>query len=74
MLVHIDTWNRINEKSDPRYTLKYMPEKLMRNPLHNRFTKFSEHYSEYMRWMLDYLKYLQDICKEPKEGIIERLK
>ena len=73
MLVHVDTWAKINERSDPKYTLKYMPEKLVRNPLRYRFTKYSEHYSKYMDWMLDYLAYLREICKEPEEGIIERV-
>lgn len=74
MLVHVDTWTKIIESSDPKYTLKYMPEKLVRNPLHYRFYRQSEHYSKYTTWMLDYLAYLREICEEPTEVIAERLK
>jgi len=74
MLVHVDTWTKINERSDPKYTLQYMPEKLVRNPLHYRFTRQSEHYSKYTTWILDYWAYLLEICKESEEGIAERLK
>jgi len=73
MLVHIDTWAKINERSDPNYTLKYMPEKFVSNPLRYRFTRYSEHYSKYMEWMLDYFAYLHEICNEPEEGIVERV-
>jgi len=74
MLVHVDTWNKINESSDPKYTLKYMPEKLVKNPLHYKYYTQSEHYSKYTTWILDYLAYLCEICKEPEEGIADRLK
>ena len=73
MLVHIDTWAKINERSDPNYTLKYMPEKFVMNPLRHRFTRYSEHYSKYMKWLLDYFAYLHEICNEPEEGIVERV-
>ena len=73
MLVHVDTWAKIYERSDPKYTLKYMPEKFVKNPLRYRFTRYSEHYSKYMEWMLDYFAYLHEICNEPEEGIVERV-
>ncbi len=73
MLVNVDTWSKINERSDPNYTLKYMPEKFVSNPLQYRFTRYSEHYSKYMKWTLDYLAYLREICNEPEEGIAERV-
>lgn len=75
MLVDIRTWDEIQGKSKLTEILKYMPVKVERDPLGLRLRfKFQEVYrAEYEDWLWDYLHYLIDICKEPKEGLWDKI-
>jgi len=73
MLVGEVTWDKIQGKSKLQDLLKYMPEKFRRDPLRLKFKYQAQHLAEYEDWLWDYKDYLIEICKEPDEGLWDKI-
>jgi len=72
MLVTVDTWNTLNNHSNPTHILEFMPEKLVKITFWHKFAGHFEYYIQLNYWLADYLDYLEQICNEPREGLWKR--
>jgi len=72
-LVDNPSWGYVQSEYKLKDMLKYMPEKFERDPLNLRTNYQGEYIVEYDNWLWDYMDYLIQICKEPEEGLWDKI-